>query len=297
LFGNGATSTVSDPVYTYMNSGVYNVKLIATDLIPCSDTTSLAVSVDSTSVVSIGVTDSVLCQGTYVTFTGVYTTIGLTGVTWDFGYGDSMLNVNPVVHAFNGATTYTVTVTPHYRACVGTPATKVVNVFPQPSISLGSDTSICAGSETITLKDEVNAGNGAASWLWSTGSRTSSTIIVAPGVYFATVAINNCYSSDTIVVNPDCYMNIPNVFTPNGDGVNDFFYPRSLLTRGLTSFKMNLYNRWGQLIFETSSLDGGGWDGKLNGVPQPQGVFVYIIDATFRDGQKEHHQGNVTLIR
>jgi len=60
---------------------------------------------------------------------------------------------------------------------------------------------------------------------------------------------------------------------------------------------MEIYNRWGQLVFETTSLDGAGWDGKFNGTEQPEGVFVYSIDAKFKDGQKEHHNGNVTLLR
>lgn len=297
LFGNGATSTASDPTYTYANTGVYTAKLIATDLIPCSDTASQVINVDSLSQVSIGAKDTVMCQGVYTTFTGTYTNIGYTGVSWLFGESDSMLDVNPVQHAFNGVGTFTVSVTPHYRACEGTTVSKVITVLPQPTISLGEDTSICAGSETITLHDYLNAGKAGATWKWSTGSTSSSAIIVAPGIYYATVNINNCYSTDTVVVNPDCYMNIPNVFTPNGDGINDFFYPRSLLTRGLTSFNMNIYNRWGQLVFETTSLSGAGWDGKMNGVPQLQGVYIYVIDATFRDGQKEHHQGNVTLMR
>jgi len=49
---------------------------------------------------------------------------------------------------------------------------------------------------------------------------------------------------------------------------------------------MEIYNRWGQLVFETTSLDGAGWDGKFNGTEQPEGVFVYSIDAKFKDGQK-----------
>ena len=92
-------------------------------------------------------------------------------------------------------------------------------------------------------------------------------------------------------------MDIPNVFTPNGDGLNDYFFPRTLLTSGLTSFSMKIFNRWGQEIFATTTTDGRGWDGKLNDVPQPEGVFVYIIEATFKDGQHEHRQGNVTLLR
>jgi gliding motility-associated-like protein len=60
---------------------------------------------------------------------------------------------------------------------------------------------------------------------------------------------------------------------------------------------MKIYNRWGELVFSTNSLDGKGWDGKFNNSDQPEGVFIYIIDATFKDGQKENHKGNVTLLR
>ncbi len=67
--------------------------------------------------------------------------------------------------------------------------------------------------------------------------------------------------------------------------------------RVYTAFKMELFNRWGQLIFSTTSVDGRGWDGRLNDVDQPEGVYIYTIEATFRDGQKENLNGNVTLIR
>jgi gliding motility-associated-like protein len=242
-------------------------------------------------------TDTVLCAGTYITFTGLYAGLGNTGVTWSFGDGDSIKNVNPVYHAYGGQNVYTVTVTANYRACPSVSATRSVTVVPQPTISLGGDTAICKGSEAILLSDIYNATNPLASWLWSTGEVSKSIYIVAPGVYYATVTINNCSNTDSVYVANDCYVDIPNVFTPNGDGINDFFFPRSLLASGLTSFKMNIYNRWGQQIFESTSLDGSGWDGRLNGVQQPSGVYVYTIDVTFKDGQKENHKGNVTLMR
>ena len=60
---------------------------------------------------------------------------------------------------------------------------------------------------------------------------------------------------------------------------------------------MSIYNRWGQLIFETSSMTGRGWDGKFNDKEQPQAAYVYMITATFEDGRTEKYKGSVTLIR
>jgi len=79
--------------------------------------------------------------------------------------------------------------------------------------------------------------------------------------------------------------------------MNDYFLPRDLLARGLTSFKMDIYSRWGELIFTTESTNGRGWDGRFNGQEQPQGVFIYMIRATFKDGQLFERKGNVTLLR
>lgn len=297
-FGDGGTAFNTSPLHTYANSGVYKVRHIVTDFRPCSDTQTAVIQVDSISAISMSISDTTVCQGTYATLTAGYSEIGNTGLVWQFGDGtDSTKNVNPVIHAFNAVNVLTVTATTHYRACRDTSISRKVVVFPVPSIDIGNDTSICAGSEAIGLVDHVNTGNPKAAWRWNTGETSSSITIVAPGKYYASVGINGCTSSDTVWVKNDCYLDIPNVFTPNGDGLNDYFFPREFLTSGLTSFKMEIYNRWGQLVFSTTALDGAGWDGKLNNVLQPEGVFVYTIEANFRDGQKEHRQGNVTLLR
>ena len=60
---------------------------------------------------------------------------------------------------------------------------------------------------------------------------------------------------------------------------------------------MQIFNRWGQIVFETTRTDGRGWDGKFNGKEQPQGVYVYVIDVTIDGTRQEHYQGNVTLLR
>jgi gliding motility-associated-like protein len=98
-------------------------------------------------------------------------------------------------------------------------------------------------------------------------------------------------------VKRDCFINIPNSFSPNGDGLNDYFFPRDLLSSGLASFKLSVYNRWGQEIFVTTQLDGRGWDGNYGGKEQQMGVYVYTIDATFKNKIFKTFKGNVTLVR
>lgn len=297
IFGNGATSTASDPNNAYNQHGTYQPMLVASNNIPCYDTAMAIVEVDTAGSVAIKVTDSVFCSGAYVTMQGLFTDNGNTGVTWIFDNADSVIGENPVKHAFNTEGVHSVRANVYYRACPDLTTKRDLAVFSKPSIDLGPDTTICKGSGAITLADRANAGNKAASWKWSTGVTGNNSVIVAPGTYYATVTVNGCSNTDSVKVANDCYVEIPNVFTPNGDGVNDYFFPRQLLTSGLVSFNMQVFNRWGQLLFETSSLDGAGWDGTYNGKPQPQGVYVYVIDAAFKDGQHEHHQGNVTILR
>ena len=297
-FNDGTTATSANALHTYPIHGVYTVSLSVTDYIPCTVTVDRIVTVDTLSGIKLDMTDSVFCKGTFSTFTGLFASFGNNGVIWDFGDGsDTLRNRNPVSYGFDHADSFYVTVIAKYRACPETSARRKILVLPQPQIDLGNDTTICPGGDPILVTDKINNTTAGASWKWNTGQTSPAIYIGAPGVYKATVDLKGCYNTDSIIVSSDCYMNIPNVFTPNGDGVNDYFYPRQYLTKGLTSFKMDIFNRWGQLIFETNTLDGRGWDGKFNDVDQPEGVYIYMIDGIFKDGQKEHHQGNITLLR
>ncbi len=126
---------------------------------------------------------------------------------------------------------------------------------------------------------------------------TSGIYIRHHGSYSVTADLDGCTASDTIVIDKNCYINIPNVFTPNGDGNGDYFLPRQLLSRNISKFEMHIYNRWGHEVFETMSINGRGWDGKLGGDDQPVGVYIYMINVTFANGITERYQGNVTLLR
>lgn len=245
----------------------------------------------------LSLTDKVSCIGKYMTFTINGVGEGGDGLTWHFEPNDSILNVNPVYHSFNNVGTFTVTANAYYRYCRDTTLSSIVSIYPYAAFDLGPDTSICAGSNAIELNWKRSSGTAGVSWLWNTGETTPNIRIVAPGIYYVKATLHGCETSDSILVASDCYIDIPNVFSPNGDGINDYFFPRQLLSRGLTYFHMDVYNRWGQQIFTGNALDGRGWDGRFNGVPQPEGVYVYVIEAQFKDGQKENHKGNVSLLR
>lgn len=85
---------------------------------------------------------------------------------------------------------------------------------------------------------------------------------------------------------------IPNTFTPNGDGKNDVLYVRSSI---LESFVLRIYNRWGELIFESNSLDKG-WDGTFKGKLCEQGVYDYFFEGICINGENFQKRGNVTLL-
>lgn len=86
----------------------------------------------------------------------------------------------------------------------------------------------------------------------------------------------------------------PNTFTPNGDGVNDFFRPNQ--DANPIFFRFVIYNRWGQELFQSASIYNG-WDGTSNGKPLPAGVYYYMARYTMGDGLSNVQKGSVTLLK
>ena len=296
-FGDGTTSTQQSPTHSFNYAGTYNVRMVVTNFVPCSDTAYHTIVIDSIPFVNFTIGDTSLCQGHQTLFTANLLNIGLTKYEWSFSDGGYNLNTNPVLHSFDSAGVHSIKLTAHYRLCPDTNFTATVTVHPYPGINLGPDTAICPGAPGIPLFDHLNSGSTGLTYLWNTGATTNGITALAPGTFSATVSQFGCATTDTVEVLNDCYINIPNIFTPNGDGANDYFFPRQFLSSSVAAFKMDIYNRWGELIYSTNRTDGRGWDGGLNGKPQPDGVYIYSIDVVFLNGKKEHHQGNVTLLR
>lgn len=167
--------------------------------------------------------------------------------------------------------------------------------------SLGPDTALCYG-EYVTVHIPVDS----ATYLWQDGFRLRDRNIASAGSYIATVTKNGCSRSDTInILKQDCICNIavPTAFTPNADGLNDAFGPIIKCTRGFTYYRFRIYNRWGQLVFETSNPAM-----KWQGYNQQAGTYFYeIVYSTealnkghlsiFKESDLKVYKGDVTLIK
>ena len=123
-------------------------------------------------------------------------------------------------------------------------------------------------------------------------------------IYFGTPYTNTSYyffdnfslcpCSDTLPPpEPENLAYIPNVFSPNGDGANDFFLIKG---QNIDQVSIKIYNRWGNLVFEGQDA-APAWDGRWQGKECPVGVYYYTAEITYQNGAVEQKHGNVTIVR
>ena len=91
------------------------------------------------------------------------------------------------------------------------------------------------------------------------------------------------------------YMGMPTAFTPNGDGVNDWYRPVGLTGEDVVSFK--IYNRWGQIVYQGDDLENGGWDGRFEGAEQPNDEYIFVLEYRIGTRDVEQHKGSFMLFR
>lgn len=161
------------------------------------------------------------------------------------------------------------------------------------SIQLGIDTALCEGETLIIDASTINA-----TYLWQDNSTKSTFNVYQQGTYWVQVN-NNCGTgSDTIeVAYKDCstVLEMPNIFTPNGDNNNDLFLP--LQSNGIKSSQLIIFNRWGQELFISKQLMHG-WDGRTtSGIEVPNGTYFWLINYIDQDSNKKTLKGYVSLCR
>ncbi|HSC38902.1 MAG TPA: gliding motility-associated C-terminal domain-containing protein, partial [Chitinophagaceae bacterium] len=183
---------------------------------------------------------------------------------------------------------YYVTVTKD--GCTGADTINIsLHRLPRPD--LGNDIRICSG-ESVVLNPGVN---DAVKIQWQDGSLQPSLAVSAPGVYVVTVT-NSCgVATDKITVETGpCAVRFPNAFTPDGNGTNDIF--KALNAFNVKEFRMQVFNRWGQKLFETNN-PAEGWTGKTPDRAREPGVYVWTASYTDNSGRRVNRKGTVLLIR
>ncbi len=228
--------------------------------------------------------------------------------SWNWTFNDS-IHVTTQNHTivFPATSSNTVSLIVSNGICKDTSATtlimnnEVIAAFEMPVVICPEDPLIVADSSKGLID----------SWQWSFGTIASSTLQTPPPQFFPQTNIETYYMirlkvtnntlgcSDSIskklrVLN-NCFIAVPTAFTPNNDGLNDYLFPNNALKALNLEFKV--YNRWGQLVFATHDWQEK-WNGKIGGVPQAPGVYVWYLRYTHRDtGQKVFQKGTTTLIR
>lgn len=208
-----------------------------------------------------------------------------TAYSWNTGQTTASITVNiPGV--------YTVTVT-DANGCKASDSTRITRLLPLPAGFLGADTSICSYDQL-----NLQAASAYNRYLWNTGATSRTITIQTPGIYSLLVTDQfGCSGTDSInVVLKQCLTGfyIPNAFTPNNDGLNDLFKP--LLFGNVLYYSFSIYNRMGELVFTTTSLQAG-WNGTAKSQPQDPGLFVWKCDYQLAGEQPQQRKGTVVLVR
>jgi len=255
----------------------------------------VVVTVASCAVPTAGfvVSDNIICEGDCINITDQSVGANLWQWTFNGGTPGIFTSQNPGTVCFSAAGTYTIEqIVVNSNGSDTATTTIIVNTA--PIIDLGNDKVIC---KQITV---LSPGTGFDTYLWSDGSTNSSLTTNSTGTYGVTVTnIQGCSTSDEIAIVEECpsVLWIPNIFTPNEDGINDTFNAKA---EYIESYTMSIFNRWGQLLFQTNSLEVG-WNGRLySGLMAPTGTYIYLIKYSYKIKMNLIHKtkrGHITLLK
>ena len=296
-----------------LNSDTFTTNSLTTgDVINCIFTSSLPCNSPATSnniVVAIGsktssVVSKTICEGD--SFAGY----NLAGTYTDTLVGsngcDSIRSLYITVNAKQKTTLDTVicygssyqnhamsgTYISAFTGANGCDSTFTLNLAVLPDINrkVWNDTLLCTGDSLLLSPGSFD------NYFWNDGSTNSSITISRGGRYSVTVS-NQCGTAvkEINIKEQVCNLAFPTAFTPNGDGLNDEF--KAVNAYHLQLFKLMIYNRWGQPVFETA-LPKNGWNGLVNGKPAEPGVYVWMCEYKKPDSTSfVKLKGLVTLMR
>ncbi len=191
---------------------------------------------------------------------------------------------------------YTVTITDS-KGCSASSSVSVGNTSGM-NIQVIADNVSCYSSNDGSISTVVTGGVMPYTYAWSNGANASGISNLNTGTYILTLSdINNCSTSDSVVLTKEVcpsYIYFPTAFTPNGDGANETFRPKYSID--LMKYHIRIYNRWGELVYESTDVNEG-WNGIFRNMLQPLSVYVWYAEYAFMDGQTNTLAGNCTLMK
>jgi len=303
-FGTGAandTSNILNPSFNYNSPGDFITSLQVSSSVGCKETAIDSVHVIGPFPMPVS-PDTTICIGgrAFLSAENANSYLWDPASSLNKNTGDSVI-ARPVT-----TTKYSVIGEDKYKCFRDTGS---VNVFVDtlPKVTLEPEFSVLPGTELI-LDTRVSA--DVVSWNWTpplylncTDCASPIATPLAPIVYQVTVTTaTGCTSTGTVTVKLLCLessVHMPNAFTPNFDGNNDYFYPYGAGIKSVRLFQV--FSRWGELLFERKDFVPNdkkyGWDGNLNGMNQPSGTYVYVVEMECFTGEDFVIKGTVELLR
>ena len=290
------TVKTSDTIfnYSYNDTGTY---ILTASLNGCSSTATLLTSIREIPQISFNPLSSV-CENSLAFFIDANETTGIKGIGIFSGNGitnDTTGLFNPKI-AGNG----TETIKYAYYATDGCndSAIQTIIVSPAPFVTTTASQTIFSGSSAILLTTISGAYN---TILWTPSSSLNNPAIESPeasplvNTYYIINVLNNdgCSASDTALVKVVNNIKIPNAFSPNGDGINDYWEIKDL--NGINSVTVYIFDRNGQKVYDYSGSNIA-WDGKYGGQPVPVGTYYYIVKLN-DELRSQTYSGWILLMR
>jgi len=307
-FGDGDSSRVMNPTNIYQEPGNKLVSLTVADRNNCTSTIQKEFAWFPVPPLLIAEPDRFVgCVPATIKFNNLSSPIDETyEVLWDFGDGNTVDEISPS-HIYEEIGTYEVKlkVTSPIGCTIETSFGEWIRVLDSPTAGFSFTPENPSNfNKTVDFTDESTGG---ISWLYDFGGTAkleqnpTFTFPDTGRVEVIQVVTHPTGCTDTaravIDVEPLVVLNLPNAFTPNDDGLNDDFRGKGFFD-GFRNYTMQIWNRWGEKIYETNDPNTG-WDGKKqsSGALAPPGVYVYTVEYLPPRGEVKREKGHVTLIR
>jgi len=307
--GTPSSSSLTQPNVIWSTPGQKNIQLTITEP-GCEETFFLQFTVHPDPLAVFTASNSFGCQPVNVSFSNGSSNLENPTYLWEFGDGNTDTQANPS-HIFENPGKYDVTLTiTNSTGCVNTlTVNNLVEVFEVPVADFSADPQAATiDNPTIRFTDLVNIPYKLIEWDFGDGATDSVPsprhTYGAPGNYMVvmyTETGNGCWDRDTLEIGivEDIKVFVPNAFSPNGDGINDCFSVGGTTGDVIDVFRIIIYSRWGQLVYESQiSSPECVWDGKdMDGNIVTSDTYVFRIFGTNFRGAKKVFEGIVMVVK